>query len=313
MNTKTVLVILYLLYLIVVTMRIAGMKKLGAEATTHLVVAVLLGMLVYVVQRANTCCLFPFLTNCDKKEGFNAKLNYTMSQLDGMNDSLSVEKNKPKSIPVKNDKVRDPVKNAAPVDYRMSSNSDAGNTIDPSHQDSSMGTRLDYRVSSYDGVETKGNDDKKTGINTKKEKTETPNTYESGAPTDYRMGPYAGVRLDTEALQKRRVLMPGFKKKMFLNEIESNCGDLKSPCNVPYQQPKFITPTGVETTPELSKQHNPSIDGKKGSKRSMFMFSHNVCHPGCCPSTYSCDHGCVCTNKDQREYLGNHGAMKKKN
>ncbi len=44
---------------------------------------------------------------------------------------------------------------------------------------------------------------------------------------------------------------------MFLNEIESNCGDLKSPCNVPYQQPKFITPTGVETTPELSKQHNP--------------------------------------------------------
>ncbi len=30
MNTKTVLVILYLLYLIVVTMRIAGMKKLGA-------------------------------------------------------------------------------------------------------------------------------------------------------------------------------------------------------------------------------------------------------------------------------------------
>ncbi len=98
-------------------------------------------------------------------------------------------------------------------DYRMSSNSDAGNTIDPSHQDSSMGTCLDYRVSSYDGVETKGNDSKKTGINTKKEKTETPNTYESGAPTDYRMGPYAGVRLDTEAFTKASRTHAWFQKE----------------------------------------------------------------------------------------------------
>ena len=313
MNTKTVLVVLYLLYLIVVTLRISCMKKLDTEATTHLVVAVLLGLLVFLAQRSNSCCLFPFLSKCDKREGFNAELEHSMSSLDGMADKLSVEKNKPKSIPVDDKNVKHSPNNSAPISYSMSSNVDSANTIDPSVQSGMTGTRLDYRVSSYDGIAVESEDKSKeeNGEENGEEKSETAKNYSSGAPNDYRMGPYSGIRLNTEELQKRRVLMPGFKRNMFLNEVESNCGDLKSPCNVPYQQPKFITPTGVETTPELSKQHNPSIDGKKDSKRSMFMFSHNVCHPGCCPSTYSCDHGCVCTNKNQREYLGNHGAMKK--
>ena len=56
------------------------------------------------------------------------------------------------------------------------------------------------------------------------------------------MGPYSNVRLDTEKLQKRRALMPGFRDDMFLNESESNCGDIKSPCNVPLVKPKFINP-----------------------------------------------------------------------
>ena len=313
MNTKTILVVLYLLYLIVVTLRISCMKKLDTEATTHLVVAVLLGLLVLLAQRCNCGCLCPFMCKCNKREGFNAGLEHKMSSLDGMPDKLSVEENKPKSIPVDDNKVKETPKDSAPVDYSMSSDVDSSNTIDPSVQSGMTGTRLDYRVSSYDGVAVKAGDKSEEEKVEEKKESETAKNYSSGAPTDYRMGPYSGVRLNTEKLQKRRALMPGFKRNMFLNEIESNCGDLKSPCNVPYQQPKFITPTGVETTPELSKQHNPSIDGKKGSKRSMFMFSHNVCHPGCCPSTYSCDHGCVCTNKDQREYLGNHGAMKKNN
>ena len=295
MNTKTVLVVLYLCYLIVVTVRIGSMKQMNAEATTHLVVASLLGLLVLLTQKCS--------------EGFDSQLNHKMSSLDGMSDKLTVSKNTSKNLPEQNDSSSKGLDNSAPVDYSMSSTVGKSNTIDPSHQSGMTGTRLDYRVSSYDAVKVEGTPD----IETVKEeaKENTGKTYNSGAPTDYRMGPYSGVRLNTEALQKRRVLMPGFKKEMYLNEIESNCGDLKSPCNVPYQKPKFITPTGLETTPELSKQHNPSVDGKKDSKRSMFMFSHNVCHPGCCPSTYSCDHGCVCTNKDQREYLGRHGGMKK--
>jgi hypothetical protein len=36
---------------------------------------------------------------------------------------------------------------------------------------------------------------------------------------------------------------------------------------------------------------------------SLFMFKNNQCKPECCPSSYSCDGGCVCTSPDQRQVL----------
>ena len=36
----------------------------------------------------------------------------------------------------------------------------------------------------------------------------------------------------------------------------------------------------------------------------MFMFAYNQCRPECCPSTYSCDKGCVCTTEQQRKFIG---------
>lgn len=38
-------------------------------------------------------------------------------------------------------------------------------------------------------------------------------------------------------------------------------------------------------------------------KDKMFLFKDNFCSPSCCPSTYSCDSGCVCTT-DQQNSLG---------
>ena len=34
-------------------------------------------------------------------------------------------------------------------------------------------------------------------------------------------------------------------------------------------------------------------------KDDMFLFKDNKCSPSCCPSTYSCNGGCVCTTKQQ--------------
>lgn len=274
MNTKAILLALYLLFLIGITVRISCMKKLNEEATVYLVVAVVLGLLVLLVQRRKCCSMCPLLCMCGKKCKKCNKENFQ----------------------------------AADINYRLSDELLKKASVKGIFKDEG-GSPLDYLVSNHDGIKATPDEEDET-VNEKKSK-EKPDNYKGGAPLDYRMGPYSNVKLNAEELQKRRILAPGFTKDMYLNEIESNCGDLKSPCNVPYQNPKFITPTGLETEPELSKQENPSIDGKKDSKRSMFMFSHNVCHPGCCPSTYSCDHGCVCTNKDQREYLGNHGAMKR--
>lgn len=40
---------------------------------------------------------------------------------------------------------------------------------------------------------------------------------------------------------------------------------------------------------------------------SLFMFKNNQCKPECCPSSYSCDGGCVCTSPDQRQVIASRG------
>ena len=40
---------------------------------------------------------------------------------------------------------------------------------------------------------------------------------------------------------------------------------------------------------------------------SLFMFKNNQCKPECCPSSYSCGGGCVCTTPDQRQMLATRG------
>lgn len=40
---------------------------------------------------------------------------------------------------------------------------------------------------------------------------------------------------------------------------------------------------------------------------SLFMFKNNQCKPECCPSSFSCDGGCVCTSPDQRQVIASRG------
>ena len=51
----------------------------------------------------------------------------------------------------------------------------------------------------------------------------------------------------------------------------------------------------------------PPIDGQDGSPEKMFMFANNRSSPNCCPSTFSTSTGCVCTTKDQRDFVNNRG------
>ena len=59
--------------------------------------------------------------------------------------------------------------------------------------------------------------------------------------------------------------------------------------------------SSIATDPTIN---GPTLDGTKNTSNSMFMFSKNQCKPECCPSTYSCSGGCVCTTKEQRRYVG---------
>jgi hypothetical protein len=40
---------------------------------------------------------------------------------------------------------------------------------------------------------------------------------------------------------------------------------------------------------------------------SLFIFKNNQCKPECCPSSYACDGGCVCTTPDQRQEIAGRG------
>ena len=53
----------------------------------------------------------------------------------------------------------------------------------------------------------------------------------------------------------------------------------------------------------------PPVDGVKGSPEKMFMWANNVTSPQCCPSTFSTSTGCLCTTKNQRDFVAARGLL----
>jgi len=53
----------------------------------------------------------------------------------------------------------------------------------------------------------------------------------------------------------------------------------------------------------------PPVDGVDGSDEKMFMWANNVTSPLCCPSTYSTSTGCLCTTKNQRDFIAARGLL----
>ena len=53
----------------------------------------------------------------------------------------------------------------------------------------------------------------------------------------------------------------------------------------------------------------PPIDGVDGSPEKMAILSNNIASPLCCPSTFSTSTGCICTTKNQRDFINSRGSM----
>jgi hypothetical protein len=49
------------------------------------------------------------------------------------------------------------------------------------------------------------------------------------------------------------------------------------------------------------KKHTNAPLADEGER--LFMFGKNKCSPECCPSTYTCSGGCVCTTEEQRKQI----------
>ncbi len=66
---------------------------------------------------------------------------------------------------------------------------------------------------------------------------------------------------------------------------------------------------GLVKTPEhgMSKWRGPEpnvpLAGPEPGPNDMFLFENNQCKPGCCPASFSCSTGCVCTTTKQRALL----------
>jgi len=53
----------------------------------------------------------------------------------------------------------------------------------------------------------------------------------------------------------------------------------------------------------------PPIDGVDGSDEKMFILANNVSSPLCCPSTFTTSTGCLCTTKNQRDFIAARGIL----
>ena len=60
---------------------------------------------------------------------------------------------------------------------------------------------------------------------------------------------------------------------------------------------------------DQSALRGPPVDGVKGSAEKMFMWANNITSPLCCPSTFSTSTGCVCSTKNQRDFVAARGML----
>ena len=63
------------------------------------------------------------------------------------------------------------------------------------------------------------------------------------------------------------------------------------------------------TLSDQAALRGPPVDGVPGSAEKMFMWANNVTSPLCCPSNFSTSTGCVCSTKNQRDFIASRGMM----
>lgn len=88
------------------------------------------------------------------------------------------------------------------------------------------------------------------------------------------------------------------------------------PSNLPLYKPDTLftpqgTPLPLKDESKITSlpfdNNGPGVDGLAKSPKNMFMFAYNQCRPECCPSTFSCDRGCICTTAQQRHFINSRG------
>jgi len=110
-------------------------------------------------------------------------------------------------------------------------------------------------------------------------------------------------------LVSRSALFRGVTRDGFTNYYLENAGGAKDSYSGigPFDGVRLTCPGG-ESSWKCNTPNEP-LNGPafKPGPDSLFMFKNNQCKPECCPASYSCDGGCVCTSPDQRSVIAHRG------
>jgi len=110
-------------------------------------------------------------------------------------------------------------------------------------------------------------------------------------------------------LFSRSSLIKGVTPEGFVSYYLENAGGAKNSYGAmgPFDGVKLTCPDGSSSW--KCNTPNEPLNGpafQPGSD-NLFMLKNNQCKPECCPSSYSCDGGCVCTSPDQRQVIASRG------
>ena len=104
-------------------------------------------------------------------------------------------------------------------------------------------------------------------------------------------------------------LVSGITPEGFASYYLENAGGSKDSYNNmgPFDGVKLTCPDG--TSSWKCNSPNESLLGAafEPGPDNLFMFKNNQCKPSCCPSSYTCEGGCVCTSPDQRQVIATRG------
>lgn len=82
--------------------------------------------------------------------------------------------------------------------------------------------------------------------------------------------------------------------------LRTTCGNgwAKNPCSPPKKSNIQYVPQGTPLPLKNEEIYSQIPDD------SMFIFSKSYASPECCPSTFSTDRGCICTNDQLQAFIG---------
>jgi hypothetical protein len=110
-------------------------------------------------------------------------------------------------------------------------------------------------------------------------------------------------------LVSRSPLVAGVTRDGFASYYLQNAGGAKETYDKmgPFDAVGLTCPDGVSKW--KCNTANEPLNGPafQPGPDSLFMFKNNQCKPECCPSSYTCDGGCVCSTPDQRQVIASRG------